>query len=94
MARTYNKKEFRLITYKVWNVQAQSIYQKTMQRFEDYTNADDWQYAIQYGKPMIFSSSLVDKRVSKWNNKFVDLLADKTLHEASIKKLKEDGLIE
>lgn len=94
LARTYNKKEFRLITYKVWNVQAQSIYQKTMQRFEDYTNADDWQYAIQYGKPMIFSSSLVDKRVSKWNNKFVDLLADKTLHEASIKKLKEDGLIE
>ena len=42
---------------------------------------------------MIFSSSLVDKRISKWNNKFVDLLSDEILHKNSIKKLKEDGLI-
>ena len=93
LARKFGRKEFRLVTYKIWNHQAQHIYQKTMQRAEPYTNKDDWQYAIKYGKPMIFSSSLVDKTVSKWNNKYVDLLSDETLHNNSLKKLREDGLI-
>ena len=64
-----------------------------MQTSEFYTNKQDWQYAIKRGRAMIFSSSLVDKRISKWNNKFVDLLSDEILHKNSIKKLKEDGLI-
>ena len=66
---------------------------KTMQIAEYYTNKNDWLYAIKRGRAMIFSSSLVDKTVSKWNNKYVDLLGDKQLHENSMKKLKEDGLI-
>ena len=93
IAREYNRKEFRLVTYKNWNYQAQNIYQKTMQLSEYYKNKDDWQYAIENGIPMIFSTSLFDKTITKWNNKFVDLLSDEILHKKSIKKLKKDGLI-
>ena len=93
LARNLGYKEFRLVTYELWNNQAQHIYQKTMQIDECYTNKNDWLYAIKRGRAMIFSSSLVDKTVSKWNNKYVDLLGDKQLHENSMKKLKEDGLI-
>ena len=93
LARNLGYKEFRLVTYELWNNQAQHIYQKTMQIAECYTNKNDWLYAIKRGRAMIFSSSLVDKTVSKWNNKYVDLLGDKQLHENSMKKLKEDGLI-
>lgn len=93
LARKYQRKEFRLVTYKIWNNQAQSIYQKTMQISEYYTNKNDWQYAIKNGVAMIFSTSLFDKTITKWNNRFVDLLSDEELHKRSIKKLKEDGLI-
>ena len=93
LARNLGYKEFRLVTYELWNNQAQHIYQKTMQIAEYYTNKNDWLYAIKRGRAMIFSSSLVDKTVSKWNNKYVDLLGDKQLHENSMRKLKEDGLI-
>ena len=93
LARNLKFKEFRIVTYELWNSQAQHIYKKTMQTSEFYTNKQDWQYAIKRGRAMIFSSSLVDKRISKWNNKFVDLLSGEILHKNSIKKLKEDGLI-
>ena len=65
-----------------------------MQRAEEYTNKDDWQKGIKEGKAMIFSSSLVDKKVSRWRNKFINLNDDVRLHNESIKKLKEDGLID
>ncbi len=93
LARELKFKEFRLVTYELWNSQAQHIYQKTMQISENYTNKKDWQYAIKRGRAMIFSSSLINKTLPKWNNKFVDLLSYQILHKNSIKKLKEDGLI-
>lgn len=93
VARQFKRKEFRLVTYKIWNCQAQHIYQKTMQKSELYTNKNDWQYAIKNGIAMVFSSNLFDKTVTNWNNKFIDLISDKKLHNDSIKKLIEDGLI-
>ena len=83
-----------MVTYKVWNNTAQHIYHKIMQRSEYYTNCDDWQKGIKEGKAMIFSSSLIDKKISKWKNKYIDLNSDIILHNESIKKLKEDHLID
>ena len=93
IARTFKRKEFRLVTYEVWNIQAQDIYKKITQLEEPYTNKNDWQYAIKNGVAKIFSFNLFDKMVTKWNNKFIDLLSDRELHKNSIKKLKDDGLI-
>ena len=94
IAKQYKRNEFRLVTYKVWNNTAQHIYHKIMQRSEYYTNCDDWQKGIKEGKAMIFSSSLIDKKISKWKNKYIDLNSDIILHNESIKKLKEDHLID
>lgn len=94
LARNYGKKEFRLVTYRVWNNKAQKIYRKTTQIAEEYKNKNDWQYGINVGKAMIYSLSLVDKKISKWKNKFINLNDDIRLHNESLRKLKEDKIID
>lgn len=95
IAKTYNRKEFRLVTYKVWNSKAQRIYEKTLKIAEPYKNEYDWQKGIKEGKAMIFSSSLDNRgcRIKKWNNKYIDLNDDIRLHNESMRLLKQDKLI-
>ena len=83
-----------MVTYRVWNNKAQKIYRKTTQIAEEYKNKNDWQYGINVGKAMIYSLSLVDKKISKWKNKFINLNDDIRLHNESLRKLKEDKIID
>lgn len=94
IAKVYNKKNLRLNTYETWNYKAQNIYNRTMQLSEDYINKEEEKFLIKYGKPKIFSISLVDIDVTPWNNKFLNLTEELDLNEASIKKLKEDNILE
>ena len=94
VAKSYNKKNLRLNTYETWNYKAQNIYNRTMQLGEDYKNRKEEKFLITYGKPKIFSISLVDSNVLPWNNKFLNLTEELQLNEKSIKKLKEDNILE
>lgn len=94
VAKEYNKKNLRLNTYETWNYKAQNIYNRTMQLSEDYINKKEEKFLLKYGKPKIFSISLVDIDVTPWNNKFLNLTEELDLNEASIKKLKEDNILE
>ena len=93
-AKNMGKKTFRLFTYSVWHAKAQGIYKRTMKIEEDYTNKDDSQYCINQGKPKIFSISLKDSELKKWNNKFIDLESEKKLHMYSIQQMVKDGIFE
>lgn len=92
IAKSYNKKNFRLFTYETWNYHALSIYKRTMQLEESYDNAQENSFLIKFGKPKIYSRSLIDKEVQPWNNKFINLSDELLLNEKSIEKLKEDNL--
>ena len=94
VAKSYGKKNLRLNTYETWNYKAQNIYKRTMQLQENYTNEDEEHFLIRYGKPKIYSISLDDVDVLPWNNKFLNLTEELELNEASIKKLKEDNILE
>ncbi len=94
VAKMYGKKNLRLNTYETWNYKAQNIYKRTMQLQENYTNKDEEHFLIRYGKPKIFSISLDDVGVVPWNNKFLNLTEELELNEKSIKKLKEDNILE
>ena len=92
IAKSYNKKNFRLFTYETWNYHALSIYKRTMQLEESYDNAQENSFLIKFGRPKIYSRSLIDKEVQPWNNKFINLSDELLLNEKSIEKLKEDNL--
>ena len=92
IAKHYNKKNFRLFTYETWNYNALGIYKKTMQLEENYDNKQENSFLIKFGKPKIYSLSLIDKHVEPWNNKFINLSDELVLNEKSIKKLKDDNL--
>jgi len=94
VAKSYNKKNLRLNTYETWNYKAQNIYNRTMQLSEDYSNNKEEKFLIKYGKPKIYSISLVDVNVLPWNNKFLNISEELDLNEKSIKKLKEDNILE
>ncbi len=94
IAKGYNKKNLRLNTYETWNYKAQNLYKRTMQLSEDYNNKEEEGFLIRYGKPKIFSISLVDKEVTPWNNKYLNLTEELDLNEASIEKLKQDNILE
>lgn len=93
MARKYNAKNFRLVTYEMWYKVAQNLYRKTMQLEEDYLNSKDEKVINQQGTVKVYSISLVDKVCDKWNNKFLNLISELNLSKRSINKLKEDDLI-
>ena len=91
-AKNMGKKNFRLFTYSVWHAKAQGIYKRTMKLEEKYTNKEDNQYCIEQGKPKIFSISLTNKNVERWQNKFIDLSSENQLHIQSVKQMVKDGL--
>lgn len=94
VAKHYGKKNLRLNTYETWNYKAQNIYKRTMQLSEEYDNNKEEHFLIKYGKPKIFSISLVDVDVLPWNNKFLNLTEELDLNEQSLNKLKEDNILE
>jgi len=94
IAKHYNKKNLRLNTYETWNYKALGIYNRTMQLGESYDNKKEEKFLIKYGKPRIYSISLVYKDVSPWNNKYLNLTEELDLNERSIEKLKKDNILE
>lgn len=94
IAKCYGKKTFRLNTYETWCYKALGIYHRTMQLCEDYTNPQEEEFLIKYGKPKIFSRSLIEKDVTPWENKFINLSEELILNEKSIQKLKDDNILE
>ncbi len=92
VAKYYNKKNLRLYTYETWNYNALGIYKRAMQLEESYTNKQENNFLIRYGKPKIYSLSLIDKQVEPWNNRFINISDDLLVNERSIEKLKEDNL--
>ena len=94
VARKYNKKNLRLNTYENWNYKALGIYNRTMQLGEEYNNNKEEHFLIKYGKPKIYSISLVGKDVTPWNNKYLNLTEELDLNEASVEKLKKDNILE
>lgn len=94
IAKFYNKKNLRLNTYETWNYKALGIYNRTMQRGEPYEHPKEDRFLIRYGKPKIYSISLVDKEVTPWNNKYLNLTEELDLNEQSIEKLKKDNILE
>lgn len=93
IARKYNKSNFRLFTYGIWNSLARNIYNKTMQIKENYTNEND-KYALSiYGKVNTYGCSLKDKVCTKWNNKYLNLNEEVALSDNSMKDLINDLLI-
>lgn len=94
IAKKYNKKNLRLNTYETWNYKALSIYNRTMQLGETYNNDKEDKFLMKYGKPKIYSISLVDKEVTPWNNKYLNLTEELDLNEESIEKLKQDNILE
>lgn len=91
VARQYNKKYLRLQTYKNLNFEAQSIYRKTMQIVETYTNKKDNKF--NHDEVLIYSLSLQDKIAPYWKNKFIDINDEFRLHTESVKALKKDKVI-
>ena len=81
------------ISYKVVET-AISIYKKTMQLEEYYLNENDDIRLIMQGGCKIFSSSLVDKKPSYWDSKFIGLCNEAKLHRKSVKALIRDGIID
>jgi len=93
MARNYNVKNFRLFSYALWHKVAQNIYRKTMQLEEAYTNKKDNLILEKMGKTLVYSTSLIDKVSSKWNNKYLNLTSEIQLNERSINQLHKDKII-
>ncbi len=91
VARQYNKKNLRLQTYKNLNFEAQSIYRKTMQTIETYTNSNDNKF--NHDEVLIYSLSLKDKIAPLWDNKYIDINDEFRLHNESVKELKKDKVI-
>ena len=94
IAKKYNRKYLRLLTYEVWNSVAQKFYKKHMQLEEYYTNKNDNQENIKEGIPKIFSYSLCDEPVPLWDNKFIDIASEDRDNLESIELMKKDGIID
>ncbi len=93
IAKTYQKKFLRLYTYEVWNSVAQPFYEKVMEISEYYYNEKENQKDIQMGKPKIYGVSLCNEKIEYWNNQFIDITKEDTVHEESIKLMKKHKLI-
>ena len=91
VARQYDKKNLRLQTYKNLNFEAQSIYRKTMQIVETYTNSKDNKF--NHDEVLIYSLSLKDKIAPLWSNKYIDINDEFRLHQESVEALKKDKVI-
>lgn len=94
IAKLYKKKNLRLNTFETWNYKAIGIYNRTMQLGEPYNNSKEEDFLIKYGKPKIYSISLIGKDVTPWNNKYLNMSEELDLNEASIEKLKQDNILE
>ena len=93
LARQYNKTSLRLFTFTKLSPDAQNIYRKTMQIEESYDNKRDYVDLLKKVECKVFSSSLIDKIVKPWNNKYIGVKEIVETYDENFKKLKEDGII-
>lgn len=93
LAREYNRKTFRLYTFAKWSVDAQSLYDKTMQIEEKYRNKEDYPQFLTAGNCKVYSSSLVDKVATTWDNKFINIRLSVDCYDTLLQRLKEDKII-
>lgn len=94
LSKEYKRNNFRLFSYENWHQDAISIYKKTMQIQENYLSKDDDYSLMIDGGCKIFSCSLIDKKPTFWDNKFIGLNKEKELHLKSVKALIDDKIIE
>lgn len=82
-ARDNGYKYIRLYTDEEDNYEATKLYYKKGMISEEYKNKQDTIHAV--SKTLIFSKSLTDEPLEKWNDKFLDLSAQEKRQEESNK---------
>lgn len=58
-----------------------------MEISEYYNNDKENQYDIKVGKTKIFGISLCDEKIEYWNNKFIGITKEDSIHANSLKLL-------